>query len=290
MRSWLVTPAENEKALSSVSQSGADVVAIDLARGLGEQAQAAARIEARDWLAAQMRQVLAQKRFSRWVRIGGIAGPYWREDLAAVMQGEPEGIILSDADSPEHIRELAAVIYELEQHRGIAHNSTRIVPQLGGSAQVAFTIGQFASEVHPRVSGLTWDATALARALGARRTRGPGAAFTDAMAHVRAQVLLAAHANGLDAVDSPWRDARDAKGARTAADAARADGFSGMVAIHPAQVPLINEAFRPTSEERAEAQEIIGAFASNPHAEVLPLKGRRIGAPQLARAKRLLAG
>lgn len=253
MRSWLIAPADNETALGALAAAGADAVVIDLARTLGSDVHTQARLAARDWIAIQRQQVLAQRRFARWVRIGGIGGPNWREDLQFVMQAEPDGIMLADIESAAHVQQLAATVYEIEQRRGIAHGSTQIMPQLGSSARAALAIGEFAGELPARVSGFAWDAAALALSLGAKRTRGSGGAWCDAMAYVRAQVLLVANAHGLAAIETPYRDVRDTKGGRFAAEAARADGFAGMMAIHPAQVAAINEAYSATRRESAEA-------------------------------------
>lgn len=288
MRSWLVAPADKESALAAVASAGADGVVLDLGRALGESAQVTARSAARAWIGAQRQQVLAHRHFTRWVRIPGLKSPHWREELDAVIDGQPEGIILSDVEHPDEVKQLASVLYELEERRGIPQGQTQIVPQLGTTARSVAAIAQFGADLHQRVSGLTWDAAALARSLGARRTRNASGAWSDVMAHVRAQVLLAAHAQGLEALESPCREARDADVATRTAQAARADGFTGMLAIHPSQVQPINKAFEPTSTEKAEAEEIVAGFASNPGQHTLAIRGRRIDQSHLARARQVV--
>ena len=288
MKSWLIVRADDEGLLASAATSGASVVVVDCGYAAGDRAKDSARHAARDWLASHRQQVLAQGKFARWVRISPIHDAAWREDLETVMQSGPEGILLPECSGPNQLQELAAQIYEVEQRNGIAHGATRIVPQVGSRAGDALTIRAFADESHPRLMGLTWDARSLARSLGARRTRDGHGGFTDAMQQVRASVLLTAHARGIMAIESAHASSKDTAGADAAAKGARADGFSGMAARHSNQIGAINKAFEPTSEERGDAQAIVAAFASNPGLETIPHKGRRIGASELARARRLL--
>lgn len=287
MRSWLLVATDNEEELQGAANAGADVVVIDLNRALSPRRQEMAREIAQNWLTSHQEQVLAQRRFGRWVRISPIDSQQWRADLLCAMGGQAEGIVLSDAASPDHVQQLAAEIYEIEQRMGIGHNRTSIVPQLGTSPRAALELAKFADEVHPRVSGYSWDAAALARSIGARRTRAPGG-WSSAMSLVRAQVLLAAHARGIDVIETPFRDLRDAKAGQIAAASARADGFTGMIALRGNQVATINQAFAPTAEELREAEEIIALFASNPNLEWQNYKGRRMGQSQLLRAKNML--
>lgn len=287
MRSWLLAPADKEKALTQASTAGAHVVVVDLARAAPEERKQQTRLAARDFLMSHREQLVAARKFARWVRVGPMVGMEWRQDLAAALEGAPEGIVLAECHGPEQVKELAAALYELEGRVGLKTGSTRIVPEVGGSAASALRLSQFADELHARVSGLLWDSASLARSLGARRMRGPGGLWTDALAHVRAQVLLAAHAQGLDALEAPFRNLREPEGMKRAAEAAAADGFTGMLAISDTQVADINMAFRPSQEEVAEAREIVGLFALNPDAERIAFRGRYVGQAELAKAKAL---
>jgi citrate lyase subunit beta/citryl-CoA lyase len=280
-----LVPADKEKALGEAGLSGADVVVLDMARAASDDAKMHTKLVARDWLMSHRQQVTHSRPFERWVRIGPMGSPYWRGDLEAVLEGEPDGIMLAECTDVDELKNLAAALYELEGRAGIRANTTRIVPELGSNPLAALHLRPFAEELHPRVSGLTWDSAALARSLGARRMRGPGGLWTDPLAMVRAQVLLAAHAQGLEVIEAPFRDRRDEQGALRSFQAARADGFTGMLAIHPSQIAGINEAFSPTSEEVAEAREVVGLFALNPHAEKVVFRGRHVGQRELAQAQ-----
>jgi citrate lyase subunit beta/citryl-CoA lyase len=288
MRSWILIPADNEKAIGSAAGTGAEAVVIDLARPLRAAQQATARIAATTWLRLHREQLVAQRKFERWVRIPALGTPHWRDDLDAAMDGSPHGIVLSHCRGADDIRQLASVLYEFEDRHGLAANITRIMPELGSTPAGALTIRRLADELHPRVSALTWDAVGLAHAIGARRLRGPGGRWGDALAQVRAQILLIAHARGIGAIEHPFRDVRDGEAAIRIADAARADGFTGMFAIHPGQVEGINAAFAPLESEISDAHKIVSAFATNPGATSLSVGERRVGQADLERAKRLL--
>ena len=288
MRSWIQVPADKEKALGQVAGSGADVVVVDLARAGNADAKQHSRLAARDWLVSHREQLVAARRFERWARVGPVSSPQWRDDLDAAIEGAPDGIVLAGCSGSEDIQQFAAMLYEGEAKAGLRSNSIRIVPELGGTPLAALNLAAFANELHARIVGYGWDAAALARSIGARRMRGPGGLWIDPLAHVRAQVLLAAHARGLQAIEAGFRDHRDAEGAERATKAARADGFTGMVAVHPSQVDAINRNFAPSADETAEARELIGLFSLNPGAEVMPFRGRYVGQAELARAKALL--
>ena len=288
MRSWIVVPADKDKALGQVAGSGADAVVIGLARAASEDTKQHTRLAARDWLVSHRSQVVAARSFARWVRIGPVSSPHWRADLEAAMEGAPDGVVLAECIGTDEVQQFAAALYECESRAGVRSGATKIIPELGANPAAALHLKPFAEEIHARIVGLGWDAAALARSLGARRMRGPGGLWTDALAYVRGQVLLAAHAQGLMAIEAGFRDTRDAEGAKRAALAARGDGFSGMIAVHPSQVEAINSAFAPTSEEIAEAREIVGLFALNPGAEALPSRGRYVRQGDLARARKLL--
>ena len=288
MRSWLLVPADKEKALSQAASAGADVVVLDLARASPEDRKQHTRLAARDFLLSHREQVVAARKFTRWVRVGPILGMEWRQDLAAALEGGPEGVMLAECPGPEQVKELAAALYEIESRLGVPHETTRIVPEVGCCPSSALRLRYFAEELHSRVSGLAWDPAALARSMGARRMRGPGGMWTDALAHVRAQVLLTAHAQNLQAIEAPFRNLRDPEGMTRASQAAAADGFTGMIAVSDTQVDDINKAFRPSVEQIAEARELVGVFALNPNAQNIPFRGRYVGQAELAKAEALL--
>lgn len=287
-RSWLFVPGDSEKKLGKAMSTGAHAVIVDLEDAVAPSAKVQARTMARDWLAIHRHHVIESRPMARWVRINAFDTGMWRDDLEVVMAGAPDGVMLPKCEGPEQVRQLSAEIYELEQRNGIAVGSTCILPLVSETARSSMTILAYIDESMPRLGGLTWGAEDLSAVLGASRKRDASGAWTDAFRFIRAQCLLAAHAKGVWAIDTLHDDFKDEDGTRRAAESARADGFTGMLAIHPAQVPIINAAFAPTEAELAEAQAIVALFASNPGAGTLQYNGRMVDQPHLKMAKLLL--
>ena len=287
-RSWLLVPGDNEKKLGKALAMGSDVAVVDLDASVAYEAKPMARNLAAEWLFAHRRQVLEQAPMARWVRINSVDSRLWREDLVAVMRGAPEGIILPRTDGPEMLREVAAELYELEQVNQLAPGSTRLLPMAGDTPRAALGIGAYVDAAIPRLAGLTWNPASLATAIDATRQREPRGGWADPFRFVRAQVLLVARACGAMPIEAMHGDTEDLKGLRLAAKSARADGFSGMFACHPAQIAEINAAFTPSEAELAAARRIVSAVEGEMDADMSPIDRRRIDQPQLKLAKQLL--
>ncbi len=225
---------------------------------------------------------------ARWVRINPLDSRLWREDLLAVLPGAPAGIVVPRCAGPETIRELAAELYELEQIHHIAPGSTKVLPLAGETPRAALTMASYIDIANPRLAGLAWSAGSLGAVINATRQREPRGGWSDPFRHVRAQALLVAHACGIMAIEAMHGDAEDLKGLKLAARAARADGFSGMLASHPGQVAEINAAFTPSEAELDSARRIISAYEDGSDAESAPIDRRRIDTPQLKLAKQIL--
>lgn len=284
MRSWLFVPGDSETKLGKVAACGADVVIVDLEDAVAPPAKVRARALAEGWLRDH-----ATVAFSRWVRINPLDGPLWREDLAAVMPGKPDGIMVPKAAGPAQLQALDAALHEIEPARGISPGATRILPLVSETPAAALGIAAYAGTELQRLAGLTWGAEDLSAALGATRKRDPRGVWTDTFRYVRAQVVLAAHARGVMAIDTLHAEFRDLNGLARIAAESHADGFAGMLAIHPSQVPVINAAFTPGDADIAEARAIVALFEANPGAGALSLDGRMVDQPHLDQARRLLA-
>lgn len=287
-RSWLFVPGNSETKLAAAAATGAHAIVVDLEDTVLAHEKPAARNLARQWLEAHRHNVLEGRHMARWVRINAIETGQWQDDLAAVMPGAPDGILLPRAENPEQVRQVAAELYELEQRNRIPNGTTRILPLVSQSPRAALTMGDYADVSMPRLAGLAWTPAPLGAALGATRERDGQGQWTDTFRFVRAQMLLVAHARGIWSIDTFHEDFRDEPATAAAAQAARADGFAGMLAIHPAQVPIINAAFAPTADELAHAQDVVGAFAGNPQAVAVPLGGRMVDRQHLALARQVL--
>ena len=287
MRSWLLVPADEEGKLDKVAGLGADVVLLDLA-SVAESAKTGARAAAGAYLKAHPAPRDGLPGARRWVRINPIGSAHWREDLVATMQGVPDGIVLPRAEGAEQVALLASEIYEQEQASPAEFNSVRIVPQVGDTGSGALSIHELTRDVHPRVAGLSWDADALLAATGMRARAASPRGWPAPLSHVRAQIVLAARAAGLLALETGSNIIRDAEAFRAVADEARAAGFDAMIARHPAQVKPIGEAFAPVRAEIERAQAIVAAFEDQPEAQVVSVDRHCADRGELARAKALL--
>lgn len=287
-RSWLFVPGDSEKKLGKAASTGADAIIVDLEDSVVPAAKTAARDTAARWLDAHRAHVTQGRAMQRWVRINALDSGLWRDDLAGVMAAAPDGVMLPKAEGPEAVRHLAAELYELEQGHHLPIGSTRILPLVSETARAALTIETYAGERHQRLIGLTWGAEDLSADIGASRKHEAGGGWTDVFRMVRARTLLTAHACEVLAIDTLHADFADVAGLKAAAKASAADGFAGMLAIHPAQVPVINAAFTPDETKLAEARAIVAAFEENPTAGALQIEGRMIDRPHLRLARRML--
>jgi citrate lyase subunit beta/citryl-CoA lyase len=285
MRSWLFVPGDSEKKLAKVAGCGADVVIVDLEDAVAEERKDAARSLAREWLAAHREAGSA----GRWVRINALGTTRWRDDLMAVLPGAPDGIMVPKASGPVQLQDLARSLHDLEERHGTQPGHTKLLPLVSETPAAALGIAGYAATPVPRLAGLTWGAEDLSAAIGASRKRDADGRWTDAFRLVRAQVLLTAHACGVAPIDTLHADFRDLAGLERVARESHVDGFAGMLAIHPDQVPVINAAFLPSDDEIAEARRIVEAFAETSGSGALQLEGRMIDQPHLEQARRLLA-
>lgn len=287
-----VCPGDSETKLGKIAGYGADVVIVDLEDAVDPARKPVARALAAEWLTDHAPSSAENElAFQRWIRINPVSGPLWRDDLAAVIGGRPDGIMLPKAAGPADLQQVSTMLADLEQEAGIAPGTTRILPLVSETPAAALTIASYAQAdvAGLRLAGLTWGAEDLSAAISASRKRDGDGNWTDAFRWVRTQVLLTAHAAGVLPVDTLHADFRDLAGLERQASASFADGFAGMLAIHPAQVPVINAAYTPTDAQIAEARAIVAAFDQADGAGVVQLDGRMLDQPHLVQAQRLLA-
>jgi len=232
--------------------------------------------------------VLEGRHFARWVRISSLTSSHWREDLLSAMAGAPDGIFLPTVPGPAQVQQLGAEFYEIEQAAGIPHGATQIVPMVAGNPASALEIAQFATEPHPRLGGLAWDATRLGAKIDTRRERNRRGDWCGAFAYVRAQIVLAAKAHGLKAIESGQRKGFDLARLEHIAVGARADGFTGMFAHDPEQVPVINHAFTTNEREVAIARNVEARFADQSYRDPVEFGGDKLDPAELDRARQLL--
>lgn len=283
LRSLLFVPGDSEAKIAKSSGIAADVLIFDLE----DSVAAARRPEARKLVLAHLEANRANRQSLFYVRINPLDTPDALADLEAIMPGAPDGIVLPKARGVEDIAELSIVLDQFEAALSLAPESTRIIPVATETPAAMFALGSYVL-AGPRLAGITWGAEDLSAAVGATGYKDDGQ-WTAPYQLARSLCLFAASAAEVAPIDTLHADFRDEAGLAEAAQRARRDGFSGMLAIHPAQVPIINAAFTPTPEEIAHAQAVVAVFAANPEAGVASLDGKMLDRPHLVQAQKILA-
>jgi len=283
LRSFLFVPADSEKKIARGLESGADALILDLEDAVAEAAKPAARA-----LAAALLKGRAQPRAPElWVRINPLTGPHALGDLAAVVAAAPDGIVIPKPDSAADLVRLDHYLSALEAAAGLARGGIRVMPVATETPASVFGLGTYAGA--PRLAAMTWGAEDLPAAIGAAGGRWDDGSFTDLCRLVRSLCLAAAAAAEVPAIETVYPAFRDEAGLAAYAARGRREGFTGMMAIHPAQVPLINAAFTPSEAEIAEARRIVALFEAHPGAGTLALDGRMLDLPHLKAARKTLA-
>jgi citrate lyase subunit beta/citryl-CoA lyase len=285
MRSLLFIPGDSQKKLEKGIGSGADVLLVDLEDSVALSGKEAARGTAAAFLAAA-RTEPARPRL--YVRVNALSTGLTDADLDAVMAAGPDGIMLPKTVGGIDVSHLAAKLAVREAEHGLADGATGIIAIATENARGVFALGTLAGASR-RLAGVAWGGEDLAADLGAEANRGDDGLYTDPYRIARSLTLFAAAAAEVDAVDSVYTNFRDLDGLAAECREARRDGFSAKMAIHPAQVPVINEAFTPSDAALAHARTVIEAFAQNPDAGVVGIAGQMIDRPHLRQAERLLA-
>ena len=271
-------PADSERKLEKAQHAGADALILDLEDSVAADARPAARELAREYLSGKD---------NVWVRINPIGSEDAAADLGEIMAAAPRGIVLPKSRGVADVQTLAAALDSLEEQHGIAAGSTRILPICTETPEALFSLGSYKNDT-PRLSGLSWGAEDLSTAVGAAANRDEGGAWLPPYELARSLCLFAAAAAKVPAIDTVYTDFRNSEGLASYAANARRDGFSGMLAIHPAQVDVINRAFVPTSVELERARKIVALFDQNPGAGALGMNGEMIDRPHLLQARRIL--
>lgn len=279
-RSYLFVPADSERKLAKAAASGADALIADLE----DSVTPAARRKARALAAGFIKD---GHDADVWLRINALDSEDSLEDLKAVMPAAPHGIVLPKPTSAGDAKLLSKILLVHEEENDLEPGSTAIMPIATERPVALFSMDGYADSTR-RLGGLTWGAEDLATALGASANRDDNGEWLPPYQLARTLCLLAAAAAGVPAIDTVYTDYKDEKGLARYAAAARRDGFEGMLAIHPGQVQIINDAFVPTRGETERAQRIVELFAANPDAGTLGLDGEMIDRPHWLQAKRIL--
>jgi citrate lyase subunit beta/citryl-CoA lyase len=284
MRSLLFVPADGGSKLDKAMASGADAVILDLEDSIVPERKDIARAAAMDFL---KRASAAGQRPRLLVRVNGLDTGMTDDDLDAIVAGKPDAIVFPKAEGAPSVVHLDAKLTAREAIAGLPEGRIKVLAQAVETAAGLFAAGTFRN-ASPRLIGLTWGPEDLSAELGAATNRDAHGDLTEPYRLARSVCLYAAAAAKLPAIETVYVDFRNSEGLRRDSEAARRDGFTGRLAIHPAQVPVINEVFTPTSVEIDKAKAVVAAFAAQPGAGTVGIEGKMYDRPHLVRAQALL--
>jgi citrate lyase subunit beta/citryl-CoA lyase len=284
MRSLLFVPADGGSKLDKAMTSGADAVIVDLEDSIAPERKDGARKLAFDFLKSMNAK---RDRPRLLVRINGLDTGMTDADLDAIVPGGPDAVLFPKAEGGASVVHLDAKLTAREAMAGLPEGSIKILAQGVESAAGLFLAGTFRNS-SPRLIGLTWGPEDLSAELNAEANREADGTLTEPYRIARSLCLYGAAAAKVPAIETVYVDFRNSEGLRRDTEMARRDGFTGRLAIHPAQVPVINAVFTPTSEQIEKAKAIVAAFAAKPGAGTVGIDGKMYDRPHLARAQALL--
>ena len=283
-RSWLFVPGDSERKLEKSLTSGADAVIVDLEDAVAPDHKDAARRRTVEFL----RGPAADAPCTVFVRINPWGTELAMRDVEAVMVAAPAGIVQPKAESAQDVIALHGALSKMESEHGIARGSTGVLPIVTETPRSVFQLGSYSVSI-PRLVGLTWGAEDLGAAVGASVRRDAQGEWLGPFELVRHLTLFAAHASGVEAIDTLHADFRDLDALHAHATRARQLGFTGKLAIHPAQIKPIHDAFTPAPAEIERAQAIVAAFDAAHGAGAVSLDGEMLDRPHLEGARKVLA-
>lgn len=287
LRSWLFAPADSLKKMRKAIESDADIALLDLEDSVMPQNKSAARTA----LSEIMEGLGPDERARVWVRINPLDTPEVLGDLVACVRLRPGGVFLPKAEGRGHIEQLHHYLDALEAANGQERGAIRIAALVTETPRSMFQTGDYAGSYpgSQRLIAMSWGAEDLSSALGASAQRGADGEYAPTYEMARSLCLLGAVSAGVAPIETVQPEFRDLEALRKRAEACRAAGFRGMLAIHPAQIEPINIAFTPGDAEIEHARAVVKAFAENPGAGTIAIDGAMLDRPHLALAERLLA-
>ena len=268
-RSWLFVPADSERKITKALDSKADAIIFDLEDSVAPEMKGVAR----DLLKSLLRRSGGPQ---WWVRINPLGSEFIRDDLELLGLADIHGIVLPKSESGADIIELSHRTGNIPIHAIVTETPESL-----------FGLLSYRTSGSP-LRAMSWGAEDLSAALGASSKFDANGELSFTYKLARSLCLAGAVAADVQPVDGVFADFRNGEGLEAEADAARREGFTGKLAIHPDQVPIINGAFTPSSDEVRSAEEIVAAFEAHPAAGVLSVGGKMVDRPHLVQARRVL--
>ncbi|TSE12080.1 CoA ester lyase [Mesorhizobium intechi] len=284
MRSLLFVPGDSERKLEKGFGAGADVVIVDLEDSVAPQNKATARVVAARFIAERRGQIGS----AIYIRVNDLSTGLTDDDLAALVPVKPDGVMLPKSNSGQDVQQLSARLRVREAENGLSDATIKIVPIITETPAGVLAAASYAG-ASARLAGLTWGAEDLSAAVGARTARDEHGRYTDVFRHARLTTILAAGAAEVAAIDTVFPNFRDMAAFAAECAEAERDGFTGKMAIHPDQVPVINAAFTPSAEAVKRSAAIVAAFEAAGNPGVIGIDGKMFDRPHLRLAERLLA-
>ncbi|MEP1208223.1 MAG: CoA ester lyase [Rhizobiaceae bacterium] len=284
MRSGLFVPGDSEKKLAKGLGSEADGLFIDLEDSVSIDNKQAARDVTLGFLKEANKE---SQRPALYVRVNAFDTELTEDDLAAVMQARPDGIVLPKSEHGQDVTRLDALLRVHEVENGLEDGSTRIIAIITETAIGALNAGSYRRS-SKRLKAVAWGAEDLSADIGSARRHGDGT-YRDVFRFARVQTLLGAIAAGVEPWDTVYPDFRDDEGLAKECREGKLDGFTAKMAIHPAQVAIINEIYTPSDDEVARARKIVEAFEAAGNPGVIGMDGQMLDRPHLRKAQKLLA-
>lgn len=268
-RSWLFVPADSERKITKALDSDADAVIFDLEDSVVPDRKAAAR---------DILKNLPERSNGPqwWIRVNPLGSEFLKDDLTLIASAYVHGIVLPKTESGADVTQLAHRTGNIPIHAIVTETAASL-----------FGLLSYRTPNSP-LAAMSWGAEDLSAALGASSKYDASGELSFTYRLARSLCLAGAVAAGVQPVDGLFADFKDEKGLRAEAEAARREGFTGKLAIHPAQVPIINAAFTPSPGEVRAAEEIVAAFEAHPDAGVLSVDGKMVDRPHLVQARRVL--
>lgn len=282
-QSFLFVPGDSQRKIDKAANTAAHAVMLDLEDSVDEANLATAREIVKDHLL----NFKDRQRQQVWIRINALDSNKALDDLAAIVMGCPDGLLLPKCNGGNDIAKLDHYLTALETREGIPAQTIRIMPVATETPSAMFQMASYQNS-SPRLHGLTWGAEDLSTALGASTNKSDEGGYSVTYQMARSFCLLGAKAAGVKALDTMQANFRDLKALETEVRRARMEGFDGKFAIHPDQIPVINAGFLPSQDEIAHARLVVQAMNAVKGTGAAQVNGLMVDKPHLTQALHIL--
>lgn len=275
LRSLLFVPGDRPDRMEKALGLGADALILDLEDAVSLENKESARTNVAAFLNGSRDHGI-----KLIVRVNPLDSGLTQTDLNIILKANPDAIMLPKADGANSVQQ---TLHTMQETGPVVP----ILPLTVETPGALFSLSEY-QNVQEKLYGLTWGAEDLSASLGTKGSRDQEGVLREPLKLARSLIVFAAGAAQVPAIETVFADFKNEDNLRIAANQAAQDGFTGMMAIHPAQIPIINKAFTPSEEEIAHAKQIVEAFESNPGQGAQQINGKMIDAAHLKLAKSLI--